>query len=217
MKHTILALDTAGAICSVALQHQGKITYKIALNANKHAEEILPLIKELLDDKNLTIKNIDFIAVAKGPGSFTGVRVAIAVTQGLAFGANIPIIAISNLTLLAEIAWQEFQATEVLATIDARMNQIYATHLIKIEKGWQNLIPEILTTKEDLKQIQSQNIYLAGFIQELSQQSIATNITETNAKYMFDLANTAIANNQTISATALEPTYLQERIYQTVK
>ena len=124
MNHTILALDTATEACSVALLHQGNITFEDELSPRTHTQRILPMVDGLLKNANLSIKEVDYLAFGRGPGSFTGVRVGVGVAQGLALGAELKVVPISNLTTMAEQAYQELGATEVIALIDARITEV---------------------------------------------------------------------------------------------
>ena len=122
MTQTILALDTETEACSVALTHLGKVTHLDELSPRTHTQRILPMIDELLAKANISLQEVDYLAFGRGPGSFTGVRVGIGVAQGLAFGAELQVLAISNLMAMAEQAYQTEGATNVIALIDARMN-----------------------------------------------------------------------------------------------
>ena len=142
MTQTILALDTATEACSVALTHLGKVTHLDELSPRTHTQRILPMIDELLAKANISLQEVDYLAFGRGPGSFTGVRVGIGVAQGLAFGAELPVLAISNLMAMAEQAYQTEGATNVIALIDARMNEVYFAQYQRTEQGWQELVPE---------------------------------------------------------------------------
>ena len=146
---TILALDTATEACSVALLHQESISTLDELSPRTHTQRILPMIDELLTQANLTIKQVDLLAFGRGPGSFTGVRVGVGIAQGLALGAELPVIAVSNLLAMAESAYQQLGKTEVVALIDARMNEVYFAQLSRNEQGWfvRNIITKQITDK----------------------------------------------------------------------
>lgn len=119
----ILALDTATEICSVALRIGGECISREVLTQRSHAELVLPMVDELLREASLTLRELDCIAYGRGPGAFTGVRVAIGVVQGLAFGARRPTVGISN---LAAVAHQVMQPNAVvLVCMDARMSEVY--------------------------------------------------------------------------------------------
>ncbi|HCN45345.1 MAG TPA: tRNA (adenosine(37)-N6)-threonylcarbamoyltransferase complex dimerization subunit type 1 TsaB [Pseudomonas sp.] len=122
---TLLALDTATEACSVALLHDGKITSHYEVIPRQHAQKLLPMIQTLLADAGIALSAVDAIAFGRGPGAFTGVRIAIGVVQGLAFALECPVLPISNLAVLAQRALREHGATQVASAIDARMDEVY--------------------------------------------------------------------------------------------
>ncbi|HXC60655.1 MAG TPA: tRNA (adenosine(37)-N6)-threonylcarbamoyltransferase complex dimerization subunit type 1 TsaB [Steroidobacteraceae bacterium] len=125
----LLALDTASAQCSVALLQDGQVLVRSQSTARDHATLILPMVDELLAEAGLALSQMDGIAFGRGPGSFTGVRIAAAVTQGLAAGADLPVLPISDLRALAAQARRLTHARAVggwiLACMDARMGEVY--------------------------------------------------------------------------------------------
>ncbi len=122
---TILALDSSSENCSVAVYHEHTVTLRSKYAPRQHTQLILPLLKQELESRNVVLADIDAIAFGCGPGSFTGIRIAAGVAQGLAFGLNIPIYAISNLQALALQSYLENGVSQVLACIDARMGEVY--------------------------------------------------------------------------------------------
>ena len=122
---TLLALDTATEACSVALLHDGKVTSHYEVIPRLHAQKLLPMIKDLLAEAGVELSAVDAIAFGRGPGAFTGVRIAIGVVQGLAFALERPVLPISNLAVLAQRAFREHGATQVASAIDARMDEVY--------------------------------------------------------------------------------------------
>jgi tRNA threonylcarbamoyladenosine biosynthesis protein TsaB len=125
----LLALDTASARCSVALLDGEVLVTRAVDTARDHATLILPLIDEVLAETGLVLRALDGIAFGQGPGSFTGVRIAAAVTQGLAAGADLPVLGVSDLRALAaqarRVAVSTPPGTLLLAAMDARMGEIY--------------------------------------------------------------------------------------------
>ena len=93
---TLLALDTATEACSVALLHDGKVTSHYEVIPRLHAQKLLPMIQTLLADAGVELSAVDAIAFGRGPGAFTGVRIAIGVVQGLAFALERPVLPISQ-------------------------------------------------------------------------------------------------------------------------
>lgn len=122
---TLLALDTATEACSVALLHDGQVTSHYEVIPRLHAKRLLPMVQALLTEAGVTTAALDGIAFGRGPGAFTGVRIAVGVVQGLAFALERPVLPISNLAALAQRAWREQGAEQVAAAIDARMDEVY--------------------------------------------------------------------------------------------
>ncbi len=122
---TLLALDTATEACSVALLHDGRVLSHYDGIPRLHAQRLLPMIQNLLDEAGLAASALDAIAFGRGPGAFTGVRIAIGVVQGLAFSLQRPVLPVSDLAVLAQRAHREHGAQQVAAAIDARMDEVY--------------------------------------------------------------------------------------------
>ena len=122
----ILALDTATENCSAALLVDGRLTVRERLAERGHAASILTMIDEVLAEAGATLKALDAIAFGRGPGSFTGVRLAASVTQGLSFGAGVPVVPVSDLRAVAYRALAEHSGSErALVCNDARMREVY--------------------------------------------------------------------------------------------
>lgn len=121
----ILALDTATAACSAALFIDGDITRRYRLASRGHAELILPMLDELLAEADLTPSQCDLLAFGRGPGAFTGLRIAAGVTQGIAFATDLPVLPVSTLAALALRAYRERELCRVAAAFDARMGEVY--------------------------------------------------------------------------------------------
>ncbi|MGE0581015.1 MAG: tRNA (adenosine(37)-N6)-threonylcarbamoyltransferase complex dimerization subunit type 1 TsaB [Steroidobacteraceae bacterium] len=122
----ILALDTATEACSVALWVDGVVHAEARELARGHAQHILPMVDALLGAHALQLADLDAIAVGRGPGGFTGVRLAVGVAQGLALGAGLPAVGISDLAAVAQAVFdRDALATHVLACNDARMKEVY--------------------------------------------------------------------------------------------
>ncbi|WP_273526946.1 tRNA (adenosine(37)-N6)-threonylcarbamoyltransferase complex dimerization subunit type 1 TsaB [Pseudomonas sp.] len=122
---TLLALDTATEACSVALLHDGRVLSHYEVIPRLHAQRILPMIQTLLAEAGIALSALDAIAFGRGPGAFTGVRIAVGVVQGLAFALERPVLPVSTLATIAQRAWREHGATRVAAAIDARMDEVY--------------------------------------------------------------------------------------------
>ncbi|MGD9889113.1 MAG: tRNA (adenosine(37)-N6)-threonylcarbamoyltransferase complex dimerization subunit type 1 TsaB [Halothiobacillaceae bacterium] len=121
----ILALDTSTEACSAALLHDGQVFEQYALTPREHTQMILPMVRRVLAEAGLDLNELDGIAFARGPGAFTGLRIAAGVTQGLALGANLPVMPVSSLAALAHGVWRVHGADKVLTALDARMHEVY--------------------------------------------------------------------------------------------
>jgi len=127
MLPAVLGIDTSGTWCSAALVRDGEVHARRAEVGNAHSDHLLSMIDAVLADGSLALADCAAIAFAAGPGSFTGLRVACAVTQGLAFGASLPVAAIGTLDAIAEAtaAGESETAETVLVAMDARMGEVY--------------------------------------------------------------------------------------------
>ena len=122
----ILAIDTAGEGCSAALLLGERILTRESVLGRGHAERILPMIDELLAEGGVALAELSAIAFGRGPGAFTGVRLAASVTQGLAFGAGVPVVPVSDLRAMAQRALDHDAAVDrVVVCSDARMHEVY--------------------------------------------------------------------------------------------
>jgi tRNA threonylcarbamoyladenosine biosynthesis protein TsaB len=122
----ILALDTATENCSAALWIDGNLVQRELEAERGHAELILGMIDELLRESQTALASLDAIAFGRGPGSFTGVRLAASITQGLAFGAGVPVVPISDLRAVAQRASEiDVASQRLLVCNDARMQEVY--------------------------------------------------------------------------------------------
>lgn len=141
----ILALDTSTEYLSLALWLDGRVFVRDIHAGQSHSQQILPMLRELLDEAGVTLKQLNGIAFGAGPGSFTGLRIACGVAQGLAFGANLPVVAVSTLQALAK----QSGATKVIACLDARMGEIYHAAYIKNSDAWDEVSAPSLFKPED--------------------------------------------------------------------
>ena len=140
----LLALDTSTEFLSLALQLDDKTFTHYQQAGTAASELILPQIQALLDSANVKLNDLDGIAFGAGPGSFTGVRIACGVAQGLGFGANIPVVGVNTLLALAEASGED----KVIACLDARMGEIYHAAYVKQKNEWQEVSPTIVCKPE---------------------------------------------------------------------
>ncbi|MDV6340588.1 tRNA (adenosine(37)-N6)-threonylcarbamoyltransferase complex dimerization subunit type 1 TsaB [Nitrosomonas sp. Is24] len=137
----ILALETSTEFCSVALSLDGTVSGQEILAGRTHSEMILPMVQKFLAEAELALQQLDGIAFGAGPGSFTGLRIACGVAQGLAYATGLPVAAISTLEAVA----QQTDAEKVIVALDARMGELYyAAYQKSAHIGWIIINPPAL-------------------------------------------------------------------------
>jgi tRNA threonylcarbamoyladenosine biosynthesis protein TsaB len=132
-----VAIETSTPWCSVALWRDGEIASVERLAGNRHSELVLPMLQSLLDRTSLSLQDLDGVAFGAGPGSFTGLRIACALAQGLALPRELPVLGVSAFEALAE----ESGAPRVAACIDARMREVYYAALESAGGRWREVVP----------------------------------------------------------------------------
>ena len=138
----ILAIDTSGEACSAALLLGGAVEQRLSREPRRHGELILAMMDELLGQAGLRLEGLDALAFGRGPGSFTGVRIAAAVIQGTAFGADLPVVPISTLAALAQGHHRAEGRTRTLPAFDARMGELYWGAYVLNEQGLMRAVVE---------------------------------------------------------------------------
>jgi len=128
----ILAFDTSTEYCSTALRHDGGIVKREVFAQRQHSELLLPMIQDTLTEAGLRLSDLDGLAFGAGPGSFTGLRIACGVAQGLALATGLPVIGISTLEAIA----QQNVHDRIVVALDARMGEIYHAAYIRQDNRW---------------------------------------------------------------------------------
>lgn len=140
----ILAIETSAELASVALLHHGQLISREAAGVQTHSQTVLPMVQALLAQAGISLSDCDAIAFGAGPGSFTGVRTACGVAQGLAFGADLPVIPVVTLLSMAAACRDACNAADVLVVLDARMDEVYWAQY-RFEDEWQVVTPPALS------------------------------------------------------------------------
>jgi len=128
----ILALETSTEYCSVALWQDGNVSGRSELAGQRHSEILMDMLDAVLADAGISLQQLGGLAFGRGPGSFTGVRIACGVVQGLALGVDIPVAGVCTLQALAEASGQD----KVIAVLDARMGELYHAAYEKQTGDW---------------------------------------------------------------------------------
>ncbi|MDO6405378.1 MAG: tRNA (adenosine(37)-N6)-threonylcarbamoyltransferase complex dimerization subunit type 1 TsaB [Pantoea sp.] len=224
MSARILALDTATEACSAALLNQQQLDSRFEIAPRDHTQRILPLVQALLQAQQLELTALDALAFGRGPGSFTGVRIGIGIAQGLALGANLPMIGVSSLATMAQGAWRLSGATRVLAAIDARMGEVYWAEYQRDANGeWHGEETEAVLSPEAA---QTRIASLSGewttvgtgwqaYPQLLTTPGahlIASEVQLPAAEDMLPLALAAWQRGETVAVEHAEPVYLRNEV-----
>jgi len=144
----ILALDASTEWCSVALGDERGFEERTEEAGQRHSELLLPMIESLLSNARTSLPLLDGIAFGAGPGSFTGLRIACGVAQGLALGARLRLVGIGTLAAMAEAARRRHGANRVIAAIDARMREVYVAAYEYQDERWRERIAPMVVRSE---------------------------------------------------------------------
>jgi len=214
----ILAIDCSTDVLSVACGDGAAFAVRDERVGPAHAERALPFVRELLDARGWTLASLDAIAFGEGPGSFTGVRVACGIAQGLALGAGRGLVPVGTLEALAQEAWRAHGATEVVACLDARMREVYVAAYAREGDGWRALRrPDV--AKPDAIAPAAPSAFGAGdgFA---AYPSLAARIglvrfdaaTRPSARAVGELAAPRVARGEVLAARDAHPAYVRHRV-----
>lgn len=221
----ILAIDTATEACSAALWNTGEICAHFELCPREHTQRILPVVQDILSQSGVTLAELDALAFGRGPGSFTGVRIGIGIAQGLALGAELPMIGVSTLATMAQGAFRKSGATRVLAAIDARMGEVYWAEYVRDEQGiWHGEESEAVLKPEAVKarlmQLSGEWVTVGtGWPAWPDMAADATHLTITDgevllpaAEDMLPIAVYLLEQGKTVAVEKAEPKYLRNEV-----
>lgn len=232
---TILAFDTTTEHCSVALLTAQSVYSSQAIQKNSHADSILELVNDLLSQASASLADIDAIAVAIGPGSFTGIRIGLSVVQGLAFGLHVPVIGISSLEMMAyQIGLAAISVgakfNTVCPAIDARMGDIYwqsFTFTVPANEGALGLADSMKTVSQPIVgKPNDLHSFLAHERKGVLKGGSGWTYAETaepiedvfdlslgnNAEDLIQIAQVKIKRGELLSAFEIQPLYVRDEI-----
>ncbi|MEN9864912.1 MAG: tRNA threonylcarbamoyl adenosine modification protein YeaZ [Pseudomonadota bacterium] len=211
---TILAIETSTEIASVALLHDGKLWQQAASGVQNHSLSVLPMVQSLLQQAALTLADCHAIAFGAGPGSFTGVRTACGLAQGLAFGLNLPVLPVSTLLALAEGMRQARSGADmVMPVLDARMGEVYWAQY-RYQDGWQEVHAPALAKPQDLV-CDLQQVAPCGNGASLCGFDIGEAPQLPHAAQIAQLGALALAQGLGLDAAQAQPFYLRNKVAQT--
>ena len=221
----ILAIDTSHSHCSVALNTGGKIDSLITTEPRAHARRLLPMIEELMERNSISLSELDAIAFVNGPGSFTGLRIGAGVAQGLALGAQVPVLGLSSMAVMALKAAASTQGKELLICMQARENEVYSATYRPQDDDVQLLGQERVGGIDSIDftaLTQPQDAYLVGDGLDLALQAISERgevqiqvYRDTCVSYAHTLsvlAATRFAGGESVEPALALPVYLKEQM-----
>ncbi|MDP2111889.1 MAG: tRNA (adenosine(37)-N6)-threonylcarbamoyltransferase complex dimerization subunit type 1 TsaB [Thiobacillus sp.] len=218
----LLVIDTSTEYCSAALWLDGCIQARRVLAGQRHSSLLLPMVDELLRESDISLRQLDGIGYGAGPGSFTGLRIACAVTQGLAFGADLPVVGVSTLESIA----QQTGAEQVLTVLDARMAEVYWAAYRRDVAGWdavsepQLALPESVTVPAGGEWVGAGNGFtVLGDVLRPRLAAQLARIDDTlmpDAAAMAPLAARAFERGEGMDVALAAPIYLRDKVALTV-
>lgn len=217
----LLAIDTSTEYCSAALWLDGAVHARRVHAGQLHSALLLPMVDELLREASLSLRQLDGIAYGVGPGSFTGLRIACAVTQGLALGADLPVLGVSTLASIA----QQTDAERVLTVLDARMAEVYWAAYERTATGWTCVSEPVLSSPESVF-LPDDRVWIGagnGFaaLEAVLLPRLQSQLQSIYADVMPDaaaiaiLAAPAFARGEGIDAALAIPLYLRDKVAMT--
>ncbi len=219
----LLALDASTEFLSLAIR-DGEQLYTYDTHAGQAASQlILPQIQQLLTQANIALTDLDGIVFGAGPGSFTGVRVACGVAQGLGFGANLPVVGVNVLTALAEAAGAE----RVVVATDARMKEVYHAAYIRKNQVWRTVHDAGVYKPNEVPSLDGDDWTGVGtawqvydaVLSDCYQGQIVKKLPELTpaAAAMLTLAQPVFAAGEARPASEAKPVYIRNRVALTSK
>ncbi len=210
----ILAIETSAAACSLAVCTDQKIFSLHEVIPMEQSRQILSLIDKLLSEAGIALSQLEAIAVGQGPGSFTGIRVAVSVAQGLAFSLSLPVVGLSSLAILAQGAYLQHGWKKIAVAIDAGMGEIYwAAFHVSVKGRLTTVVEDVLCLPEQVVVLEGEdwfgvgNAWADGRIPMAPCQVDANSIP--NASAMMALADYLITEGKFCDASAILPVYLR--------
>lgn len=214
---TILAIETSADLASAALLHQGALISDESGGVVTHSQTILPMVQRLLAQAGIPLSQCDAVAFGCGPGSFTGVRTACGITQGLAFGADLPVLPIVTLQAMAQDCRERTGADKVLAVLDARMGEVYWAQY-EFSGDWQTVVAPTLSSAEAVAPIgdalacgNGLRAYASAFDRSDIQRCGLDDLVP-HAAQIARLGEKAWSSGAAIPARAAEPLYLRNKV-----
>jgi tRNA threonylcarbamoyladenosine biosynthesis protein TsaB len=215
----ILAIETSSELASCALLMGDHVISRSTSGVRTHSQSVLPMVQELLREAGIGLGDCDAIAFGAGPGSFTGVRTACGVAQGLAFGAGLPVLPLVTLAAMAEACRARTGAHDVLAVLDARMSEVYWAQY-RFDGAWTEVVAPSLSAPEAVAPLPADGLtacgngfasYADAFAGKPFAEGALLDIMP-HAHEMALLGAPALAAGRAVPAAQAQPLYLRNKI-----
>ncbi|WP_208280763.1 tRNA (adenosine(37)-N6)-threonylcarbamoyltransferase complex dimerization subunit type 1 TsaB [Massilia oculi] len=216
----ILAIETSAELASCALLAGEKVIERSTPGVRSHSQSVLPMVQELLNEAGIALADCDAVAFGAGPGSFTGVRTACGVAQGLAYGAGLPVLPLVTLEAMAEACRAGTGASDVLAVLDARMGEVYWAQYRFDGGKWTEVVAPALSAPQDVAPLAAEGLracgngfaeYADAFAGRPFAQGALPDIMP-HARELALLARGALADGQGVPAAQAQPLYLRNKV-----
>lgn len=213
----ILAIETSADLASAALMREDELFVRESAGVQTHSQTILPLVQQLLAEAGLGLKECNAIAFGCGPGSFTGVRTACGIVQGLAFGAGLPVVPVVTLQAMAEACRSEHGVTEVLSVLDARMGEVYWAQY-RFDGLWREVMPPALSRAQAVLpqgEVTACGSGLQAYAHDFAERDFlagALTAVVPHARDVARLAQAMFASGAVIDARDAQPLYLRNKV-----
>lgn len=222
----LLAIDTTSELCQVGLLKNGVYSSLQSGGRRQHAQKLLPMVAQLLQDAEISLSELDTIAVVVGPGSFTGLRIGIGAAQGLAHAANIPLIPVSSLATLAMSALLQFDRSSVLVCTEARESEVYfaafkQSHRLGVELSGSEQVTAVDELKPDF-QVKAVDLWLAvgngwGYVEQLrpALQGVEFDLQMaivSTTEAVCQLASLAFGQGLALPPEKVQPNYIKDQM-----
>ena len=214
---TILAIETSSETASCALLRGDAVIARVSAGVRTHSQSVLPMIQELLAEAGIALKDCDAIAYGSGPGSFTGVRTACGIAQGLAFGADLPVVPVVTLDAMALACRQRYGASDIVAVLDARMGEVYWAQY-RHTGEWCTVTPPTLSAPQDVQPqgaVSACGNGLSAYPEAYTERDFSAGAhaeVMPHATQIAQLARIAFAAGATVTAADAQPLYLRNKI-----
>ncbi|TCS39218.1 tRNA threonylcarbamoyladenosine biosynthesis protein TsaB [Paucimonas lemoignei] len=215
---TILAIETSTELASAALLLEDRLYVRDTDGVKTHSDAVLPMVQQLLAEAGIRLEQCDALAFGSGPGSFTGVRTAAGVVQGLAFGSGRPVIPVVTLLAMAEACREQTGANDIVPILDARMGEVYWAQYRFGPDGWREVSAPALAQPVGVApkgEVLACGNGLQAYAEAFAGASFAAAglpAVMPHARHIARLARLAFARGETLPAQEAQPLYLRNKV-----